>query len=312
MKPPASPRPGGYVDLQVNGYAGVDFNQDDLPEDEFFRACARLEGDGVTAFLPTIITAPLDRMCGRLARLAALREQDERARRLIPGFHIEGPFLNPAEGYRGAHPLEAIRPAGREEMDRLLEAAGGLTRIVTLAPECDPHLSVTRYLSDLGITVSAGHCDPTLAELDAAIDAGLSMFTHLGNGCPMLLHRHDNILQRVLSRADRLWICFIADGVNIPRPALENYLRMAGDRAVVVSDAMAAAGLGPGRDRLGHWEVEVGEDLAAWAPDRSHLGGASMSLRQMDERLDTLCDLSAQRRHALVCENPAWAIRLTS
>ena len=113
-------------------------------------------------------------------------------------------------------------------MQRLLDAAGGLTRMVTLAPECDPWLAVTKQLARQGICVAAGHCNPTLDQLDAALDAGLSMFTHLGNGCPLQLHRHDNIIQRVLSRAGKLWISFIADGIHIPWLALGNYLAMTG------------------------------------------------------------------------------------
>jgi N-acetylglucosamine-6-phosphate deacetylase len=125
-------------------------------------------------------------------------------------------------------------------MDRLLDAAGGLTRLVTLAPERDAGLKVTRRLAGQNIVVVAGHCDSTLEELRTAIDAGLTLFTHLGNGCPMQRHRHDNIIQRALSLHDRLLLCLIADGAHVPFPALGNYMRAAGlDRCVVVTDAIA-------------------------------------------------------------------------
>src|SRR5688572_7430499 len=202
----------GYFDIQVNGYGGVDFNQDDLTAEALHAACLRLEADGVDGILATVITDTLDRMCHRLAVLVRLRETDPLARRLISGLHIEGPFLNETAGYRGAHPVDAIHPADADEMNRLLDAAGGLARIVTLAPERDAGLKVTRLLAGRGIVVSAGHCDPTFEQLSAAADAGLTMFTHLGNGCPMQVHRHDNIIQRGLALADRLWITFIADG----------------------------------------------------------------------------------------------------
>ena len=134
-------------------------------------------------------------------------------------------------------------------------------------------------LAGMGIVVSAGHCDPTLDQLRGAMDAGLTMFTHLGNGCPMHLHRHDNVVQRVLSVADRLWICFIADGIHVPFVALGNYLRLVGlDRAIVVTDSIAAAGLGPGRYTLGRQDVVVDEALVAWAPDRSHFVGSAISM----------------------------------
>ncbi len=221
-----SPTPK-YFDLQVNGYVGVDFNGDSLTADDLQRACQQLRRDGVNGILATVITADVEAMCRRLARIAELREQDEVAEQIIRGFHIEGPFLNEQPGYIGAHPAEQAIPADVEIMLRLLDAAKGLTRIVTLAPERDVDLQVTRMLVDSGICVSAGHCDPTLSELQAAVDAGLSMFTHLGNGCPLQLHRHDNIIQRVLSMSQSLWIGFIADGVHVPFPALGNYLRTA-------------------------------------------------------------------------------------
>lgn len=315
----ADPTPAArFVDLQVNGYVGVDFNADPDPDgqggltaESLHRACEAAVRDGVEAMLATVITDHVGTMASRLRRLVELREQDELAQRVIVGLHIEGPFLNETEGYRGAHPVDAIHPADAEEMKQLLDAAGGLTRIVTLAPERDPDFAVTRLLAKQGITVSAGHCNPTLDELDAAIDAGLGMYTHLGNGCPMNMHRHDNIVQRALSRADRLWLCFIADGVHVPLVALGNYLKLAGlDRCIVVTDAMAAAGLGPGRHRLGRWEVEVGDDLAAWAPDRSHLVGSAMTMQQADHILRTKLDLSEADVRRLTRDNPRIAIGL--
>ena len=188
--------PFPYFDLQVNGYAGVDFNRDGLAEADLRHACARLREDGVDGVLATVITDQLPRMEARLARIAAIRRQDQLVREVVRGIHVEGPFISPAPGYVGAHPAEAVRPADVETMKRLLDAAGGLVRLVTLAPEHDRGMKVIRHLADQNILVSAGHCDPSLDELRAAIDAGLSMFTHLGNGCPIMLHRHDNVIQR--------------------------------------------------------------------------------------------------------------------
>ncbi len=197
-----------YFDLQLNGYRGVDFNADDLTADSCHAACADLRADGVAGVLATIITDSLNRMAARLTRIAAIHGQDPLAADVIRGFHVEGPFLHPEPGYAGAHPVKWIRPADLDAMKRLVDAAEGLLRVVTLAPENDPGLKVTRWLAQQKIVVSAGHCNPTLDQLRTAIDAGLSMFTHLGNGCPLFLERHDNIIQRVLSLADQLWICF--------------------------------------------------------------------------------------------------------
>lgn len=297
--------PPTYVDLQVNGYAGVDFNRDGLEADDLHRVCERLDADGVGGFLATIITDDLDAMCRRLSALASLRERDPLAKRVIAGLHIEGPFLNEQDGYRGAHPRDAIRPAELDAMARLLDAAAGLARIVTLAPERDERFVVTRRLAAQGIIVSAGHTDASLDQLRGAIDAGLSMFTHLGNGCPMQMHRHDNIVQRVLSLTDRLWVSFIADGTHVSFPALGNYLRLAGEgRAIVVTDCTAPAGLGPGRYTLGRWDIVVGDDMVPHAPDRSHLVGSGITMKRSAENLRTALGLPEATVRRLTCDNP--------
>jgi N-acetylglucosamine-6-phosphate deacetylase len=298
-----------YFDLQVNGYGGVDFNQDDLTAEQLRAACEALRGDSVGGILATIITEDLDRMVRRLGRLVELRQGDDLVREMIAGFHIEGPFISPEDGYRGAHPKDAVRPPAVEEMRRLLEAGGGLTRIVTLAPELDEGLRVTRFLSGQHVIVSAGHCNPTLDQLKAAIDAGLSMFTHVGNGCPMLMHRHDNIIQRVLSLADRLWMTFIADGVHVPFTALGNYLRLAGlEHCIVVTDAIAPAGRGPGRYSLGRWDLVIGEDLVARSPDGSHFVGSALTMPQAARNLLDGLGLTPQQVAQLTDENPRLAL----
>jgi N-acetylglucosamine-6-phosphate deacetylase len=298
-----------FFDLQVNGYAGVDFNQDGLQAGDLHRACERLESDGVGGCLATIITDDLDAMCRRLSTLAAYRGRDPLVERVIAGLHIEGPFLNETDGYRGAHPRDAIRPADVEAMTRLLDAADGLARVVTLAPERDSGFAVTRMVAAQGIVVSAGHTDATVDELRGAIDAGLSMFTHVGNGCPMHMHRHDNIVQRALSLADRLWLCFIADGAHVPFVALGNYLRNAGeDRAVIVSDAIAPAGLGPGRYTLGRWDIVVGDDMVPRAPDRSHFVGSGITMKQSANNLRQALRLPDRVARRLTCDNPRSVI----
>jgi N-acetylglucosamine-6-phosphate deacetylase len=162
----------GFVDLQVNGYAEVDFNADKLVTEDVAAVCRRLRDDGVAGILATVITASVDAMCRRLANICRACEADDSIADVIWGIHIEGPFLNETPGYIGAHPAEHARRADVDTMKRLLEAAGGMTRIVTLAPERDEGSLVTQSLADQEIRVSAGHCNPTLDELRASIDAG--------------------------------------------------------------------------------------------------------------------------------------------
>jgi len=301
-----------FFDLQVNGYGGVDFNRDDLSAEGLHQACCALEADGVAGILATIITDDLDRMSRRLANLAALRDQDPLARRIIAGVHIEGPFVNESPGYRGVHPPKAIRPADVAAMGALLDAAAGLTRIVTLAPERDGGFKVIGMLAERGVIPSAGHCDSTLDQFRGAIDAGLTMFTHLGNGCALEIDRHDNIIQRVLSLRDRLWISFIADGVHIPDFALGNYLRAAGmERSIVVSDAVAAAGAGPGRYTLAEREVVVASDRVTHVQANGQLIGSTTPMRQVATRLADRLGLSAEDVRRLTVTNPRRAIALT-
>jgi N-acetylglucosamine-6-phosphate deacetylase len=297
--------PSGYVDLQVNGYADIDFNADELDAEAVAAVCRRLRGDGVAGILATVITAQLDTMCRRLANICRAREQDRAVADMIWGIHIEGPFLNEAPGYIGAHPATCARPADVDAAKKLLAAAGGIARIVTLAPERDDQGRVTRLLVEQGVRVSAGHCNPTLDQLRASIDAGLSLFTHLGNACPLTLPRHDNIIQRVLSLSDRLHIGFIADGVHVPFVALGNYLKCCGiDRAFIVTDAISGAGLGPGEYSLGDRRVVVDENLATWAADRSHLVGSACTMQRAAENLRQELRLEERAVRRLLIDNP--------
>ena len=303
--------PTGYFDLQVNGYGGVDFNQDDLSPDGLHKACEKLALDGVRGILATIITEKLDTMCNRIARIAELRERDELAQTIVAGIHIEGPFISEASGYRGAHPRDAVIAADVDSAAMLVSAGRGLVRLMTLAPECDAGFRVTRMLDCQNVIVSAGHTDATVDQLRGAIDSGLSMFTHVGNGCPMQMHRHDNIVQRALSLHEDLSLCFIADGVHVPALALGNYLRAAGvERSIVVTDAIAPAGLGPGRYTLGRWDLTIGEDMVARSPDGSHFVGSAGTMSNSVRVLREQVGLDDAACRKLTCENPRQAIGL--
>lgn len=294
-----------FFDLQINGYYGVDFNQGTLSSDDLHEACEALQRDNVESVLVTIITDDIPRMAERISRIVQLRASDPLARRVIAGVHVEGPFISEVAGYVGAHPVAHAKRANWAEMETLLEAGDGLVRIVTLAPEQDPTQDVIRRLTDQGMVVSAGHTDASLEDLDAAIDAGLSMFTHLGNGCPRMMDRHDNIIQRALSRSDRLQIGLIADGAHVPFFALKNYLEITGtERAFVVSDAIAAAGRGPGIYPLGDQTVTVGEDGVPRAEDDSHLVGSATTMQQMADNLRLHVGLGSAEIQRLTSGNP--------
>ena len=297
-------------DLQVNGYNGADFNSDELTLEALHGACLALGEDGCEGIWVTFITEEIETICRRLQRIVRWRQEDEVVARVVRGFHIEGPFISPENGYRGAHPLSAVRPASQDAASRLVDAADGMVRLITLAPEQDAGGKVTSFLADQGIVVSAGHCNPTLEQIEEAIDCGLSMVTHLGNACPLQMHRHDNVIQRFLSVSDRIWCCFIPDGVHVPAYTLKNYLRCTGlERAIAVTDAISAARLGPGRYRLAGWELEIGADGVARSPGGDHFVGSTATMPKVEQVLAEI-GLSAAEIHRLVDVNPRAALDL--
>ena len=295
----------GFYDIQVNGYAGVDFNQNNLSAKDLHHACVQLKKDGVKGILATVITADIKDMKTRLANIVRYKNEDPLISEIVHGIHIEGPFLNSEQGFRGAHPGESIIEGDPERMEELLEAAGGTTKIVTLAPEKDRDMSVTRMLADKSITVSSGHCNPSLKQLYQAIDAGLSMFTHFGNGIPSDLHRHYNILQRVLSVREHLWICYIGDGIHIPLFAFKNYLDLTGsDHSIVITDCMAGAAAPPGRYTISHIELDVGEDGVVREPGKENFAGSSATMKKCYDNLTKEMGISEEDARLLTMDNP--------
>lgn len=262
-------------------------------------------------FLFTLITDTVPSLTLKLKNLAKLRSTDPLAKKMIAGVHIEGPFLNPETGYIGAHPPEAVVPATPDAAQRLLDAAEGLTRIFTLAPEQDAGGRTTQYLADQGITVSAGHCNPSLDQLHESIDSGLSMVTHFGNGCPVTLPRHDNVLQRFLTYRDRLWFSFIPDGAHVDFYALRNYLDLVGvDHAVMITDAITAATLEPGLHEISGMTVEVDENGVARRPGSPNLAGSTVTMPQIQENLKLHLGLSDHDIRQLIDVNPRRAAGL--
>ncbi len=294
----------GHVDLQVNGYAGLDFNSDSFSDEQIRQVCERLRKDGVEKILATVITASLPQMLARIHRLAKLIDGGLSIAETIAGIHIEGPFISPVAGYVGAHPCHCISPPHVDVAKELIDAGLGHVKLLTLAPEQDSDCRLINWLAAQGIIVAAGHSNASLDCLKRAIDGGLRLFTHLGNGCPANLPRHDNIIQRVLSISDRLSISFIADGHHVPAFALKNYLTLIPpENVIIVTDAISAAGLGPGKYQLGDQTVEVDAAGAAWSADRTHFAGSAATMPNMIEILKSI-DVSAELIKRWTIDNP--------
>ncbi|MDX1930597.1 MAG: N-acetylglucosamine-6-phosphate deacetylase [Pirellulaceae bacterium] len=296
----------GYVDLQVNGYQGIDFNQPGRTVAELRFAAEAMQRDGVRKALPTLITGSIEDMCACIHGLRNAIETDELCHQLFAGIHLEGPFLSRKPGFIGAHPPQHALDTNLDALSKLVECGQGLVKLVTLAPEVDLEGRMTRFLVEQKVVVSAGHTDASLDAMDCCIEAGLSLFTHLCNACPPEMNRHDNIIYRALRRCDRLRYTLIADGFHVPKLLFENLLQWVPlERLAVVSDAISAAGLGPGVYRLAGREVAIGHDKAARDPSGKHFVGSACSMRDADRWLIDSIGLNETQRKALLATNPA-------
>jgi N-acetylglucosamine-6-phosphate deacetylase len=262
----------GLFDLQVNGFAAVDFNAPDLTSDGLAEALERQRATGVTRCLPTLITSSLDRFA-RSARVIA-RSPDP----AVAGIHMEGPYLSPEDGPRGAHPREHVTDASIADFDRRQEAADGRIVLVTLAPEAPGALSLIDHLVKAGVRVAIGHTGGTPQQVEDAISAGATLATHLGNGCAQMLPRHPSFIWTLLA-ADPVAASFIVDGHHLPAATVKAMLRAKGvERSILVTDATSAAGCGPGRYSIGDVVCESREDGRLSLPGTPYLAGSSLTL----------------------------------
>ena len=236
----------GLVDLQVNGYRGHDFNADDLSVETVQSLVRSLISDGVTTFLPTIITSLEEKIIRNLRIIAAAREVDPLTAHAIPFVHVEGPHISSEDGPRGAHPREHVRPPDIAEFLRWQEASGNLAGMVTLSPHYAEAREYIRALAASGIHISLGHTAARDIQIRSAVDVGARLSTHLGNGVAQMLPRHPNLIWAQLAE-DRLTATFIADGRHLPADTLTAMLRAKTvQRSILVSDLVALAGLPPG------------------------------------------------------------------
>lgn len=266
------------VDLQINGYGGVDFQRDGLSLEQLLRASRALRRDGCGKFFFTLITDEWPKMLARLEHARRLRAQSPELQDALAGWHMEGPFLSEQRGFCGAHnPARMIDPTP-EHLHALRAVTGHDPVLLTLAPERAGAIDAIRLARALGMTVSLGHTDASAEVLRAAVEAGATGFTHLGNGCPRELDRHDNILWRIADEP-RLGASLIPDGLHVsPAPfRLLHRLLDAGRLIYYTTDAMAAAGAGPGRYTLGELEVEVGADQVVRQPGRTNFAGSALT-----------------------------------
>jgi N-acetylglucosamine-6-phosphate deacetylase len=294
-------------DFQVNGFGGVDFQRDDISTSDLRRATAALRGHGARAIFATLVTAEIDRLVRRFEAIERARAADPVISRMIAGYHLEGPWISPDPGFRGAHSPRPIHGPSATEFARLQGAAGGNIRLVTLAPEWPGSPEFIAELVRQGVHVALGHTNASESQIDGAIAAGARFATHLGNGTPETLPRHDNVVQRLLSR-DELTACLIPDGVHLPPFVLRNFFRAKPPgRALFTTDAMAGAGAPPGSYTIGELTIAIGADGVARQPGGGGFAGSTLAPDDGMLKTASFLGLSPSEALRLWSEAPAKA-----
>ena len=301
----------GFIDLQVNGFAGVDYNSPGSPREAIGESLRAMFRTGVTRCLPTIITGSPDNMAGALRNLARAREALPEGP-AMEGFHVEGPHISPDDGPRGAHPARWVRPPDIEEFRRWQDAAEGRVRLVTLAPEWPGAAGYIEALVRQGVVAAIGHTNATGPQIDEAVRAGATMSTHLGNGGHLMIPRHPNYVWEQLAD-DRLAAGFIADGIHLPASFLKVALRAKGvERSILVTDAVMPAGCEPGLYRIGEVEVELHADGSVRQRGGGRLAGSALLMHRGVENLIKLAGISLQEALTMATRNPARVGRIAN
>jgi N-acetylglucosamine-6-phosphate deacetylase len=297
----------GFIDLQVNGFAGVDFNSPDTAQEEIARAIHAIASTGVTRFYPTVITGAAEAMRAALRHLADAREALEPSGEFggaMEGFHVEGPHISPDDGPRGAHPKEWVRPPDFEEFLRMQEAARGDIRLVTLAPEWPGASEYIDRVTQEGVVCSLGHTRASAAQIHDAVRAGATMSTHLGNGAGSKTRTEEFITAQL--GEPRLAASFIVDGHHLPDEFLRRALETKGlDRSILVTDAVAPAMCSPGAYKLGGVDVELHDDSRVTLRGGERLAGSVLRMDHAIENVMRTAGLSLVQAITLATTNPA-------
>ena len=301
----------GLVDVQVNGYKGVDFSSGDLTKGDCIAGCREMLEAGTTAFLPTMISCDEDVYKQNLPILADVVSIPEFQGRLL-GIHIEGPFISEQVGARGAHNPEWIRPPDIGLLERLIDWSNGRIKLLTIAAETMGAEELTRYAVSRGIAVALGHQTAAEEDLERLVRAGAVAITHLGNGVPAMLPRHNNPIWAGLAE-DRLFATIITDGNHLPPSMLKTIIRAKGPaRCVVISDATSLAGFEPGTyETLGH-KVILEEDGRLHDPETGYMCGSSATMLKCMNHLASLDLLTGDELIATGFHNPLAMVGLTA
>jgi N-acetylglucosamine-6-phosphate deacetylase len=300
----------GFIDLQVNGYAGVDYNSPVTSHEDIARSLQVQFACGTTRLFPTVITGTYDGMRGSLANLYAAKQALPEGV-AIEGFHVEGPHISAEEGPRGAHPVQCVRKPDVDEYKGWQEVTGGLVKLVTISPEWPEAPAYIEALVREGVVVAIGHTGANRQQIQDAVSAGATLSTHLGNGAHGMLPRHPNYLWEQMAE-DRLAADFIADGIHVGEAFLRVALRAKGvERSILVTDASAPAGAAPGRYQLGDQWVDLTEDDRVVLAGQTRLAGSALKMHKSLENVMRMTGVTLAEAVTMATRNPARVGRIS-
>ncbi|MDD2600259.1 MAG: amidohydrolase family protein [Kiritimatiellae bacterium] len=293
----------GFVDLQINGYQGVDFSDAGLSAAGFAAACRGIFEAGTAAFLPTIVTSTLSTYEHNLPIIAQAMRLPEFEGRVL-GVHLEGPFISPEDGARGAHPLPHVKAPDIQVLERLLGLSEGSIRMLTVAAELKGVDQLIAYATSQGISVSLGHQLAEDQAIHAAATAGAKCLTHLGNGVPATIDRHHNPIWAGLAQ-EELTAMIITDGHHLPASLIKLFLRIKGSAQVVVtSDGTALTNMLPGSYHMFGADVTLDESGRLYNPLTGYLAGSGSTMLQCMNYLASLQLLTLAELIQVGCANP--------
>lgn len=306
----------GLIDIQVNGYNSVSFSlesaQDtakensDLTVEDIKKVTEGLWKEGVTTYFPTLTTNGKELLTKNFRTLAAAAS-DSANLGSIAGFHLEGPYISQIDGYRGAHPLEHVRKPDIEEFKELFKASGENIKLVTLAPETEGAMEFITECRKMGVVVSLGHHNGSSVQISNAINNGARLSTHLGNGCPRIIDRHNNHLWPQLANS-RLKICVIADGFHLTPEMLQVFYKVKGtENTILTSDITSYAGMPTGIYKIKNGETieKAANGKLSFSGSNGGLYGSATTLQDGVAHFMNVTGCSLQEAIQMATVNPA-------
>lgn len=262
----------GLVDLQINGFKGMDYNTLPLADGMVSEVTEALFREGVTSYFPTVITNSPTAIEQAVRSIVTEAEQNEIVAKAIQGIHVEGPFISPEDGPRGAHDQAYVQAPDWEMFCEWQAAAQGKIKLITVSPEWPEAPDFISKCAKSGVIVSIGHTAASPEQIQEAVAAGARLSTHFGNGAHLMLPRHPNYLWEQLAQ-DELWTCLIGDGFHLPESVLKVAMAVKKEKAILVSDAVYLAGMAPGE-----YETHIGGKVVLAESGKLHLADNSKIL----------------------------------